>query len=92
MDDLSARMLGVKGVTAVHDLHVWTVTSGMVAMSGHAVVPTLEDHPRALAELQRVVVAAGVAHATIQLEAGDACPEPGRDPHPGPGHHHGHRH
>jgi cobalt-zinc-cadmium efflux system protein len=92
MDDISARMLGVAGVTAVHDLHVWTVTSGMVAMSGHAVVPALEEHPRALAELQRVVAGAGVAHATIQLEADDACPEPERDPHAGHGHHHGHQH
>jgi len=61
-------------------------------MSGHAVVPALEEHPRALADLQRVVAGAGVAHATIQLEADDACPDPERDPHAGHGHHHGHQH
>ena len=37
--EVQARLLAVPGVSAVHDLHVWTVTSGMVAMSGHAVVP-----------------------------------------------------
>ncbi len=41
MEDVERRMREVPGVSAVHDLHVWTVTSGMVAMSGHAVVPDL---------------------------------------------------
>ena len=45
MAEVQRRMLAVPGVEAVHDLHVWTVTSGMVAMSGHAVVPDLEAHP-----------------------------------------------
>ena len=90
---VEAGMLGVPGVTAVHDLHVWTVTSGMVAMSGHAVVPALEDHPRVLAALQRAVNVAGVGHATIQLEVEGPCPEP--EPahgHAGHGHDHGHHH
>lgn len=100
---VEAGMLAVPGVTAVHDLHVWTVTSGMVAMSGHAVVPALHDHPRVLAALQRAVNATGVGHATIQLEVEGPCPEPepahsqaghghahGHDH--GHGHHHGHSH
>ncbi len=47
--EVQRRILSVPGVAAVHDLHVWTVTSGMVAMSGHAVVPVLAEHPRVLA-------------------------------------------
>src|SRR5215217_40555 len=39
MQDVERRMLDVPGVTSVHDLHVWTVTSGLIAMSGHAIVP-----------------------------------------------------
>lgn len=89
---VQARMLAVAGVTAVHDLHVWTVTSGMVAMSGHAVVPALGDHPRVLGELQQAVRGAGIAHATIQLEVGGECPEPARGAPAGHGHHHGHAH
>jgi len=92
LEEVERRMLAVPGVSAVHDLHVWTVTSGMVAMSGHAVVPALGDHPRVLAELQRGVTEAGIAHATIQLEVEGPCPEPARDPHAGPGHHHSHGH
>ena len=43
--EVQDRMLAVPGVSAVHDLHVWTVMTGMVAMSGHAVVPDLKSHP-----------------------------------------------
>ncbi|HET7042443.1 MAG TPA: cation diffusion facilitator family transporter, partial [Gemmatimonadales bacterium] len=93
--DVEAGMLRVAGVTAVHDLQVWTVTSGMVAMSGHAVVPALADHPRVLQELQRSLDAHGIGHATIQLEVADACPDPEPAHSPGGaghGHDHGHDH
>ena len=93
LGDVEAKMLGVPGVTAVHDLHVWTVTSGMVAMSGHAVVPTLADHPRVLGALQEAVGRVGIAHATIQLEVEGPCPEPERAHSHAAGHdHHGHSH
>jgi cobalt-zinc-cadmium efflux system protein len=62
-------------VTAVHDLHVWTVTSGMVAMSGHAVVPNLEAHPGVLQEIRGALARLGIGHVTIQLETGGMCEE-----------------
>lgn len=93
VDDVQRRMLAVPGVTAVHDLHVWTVTSGMVAMSGHAVAPALDAHPTVLAALQAAVAGTGISHATIQLEVDEHCPEPVRDgPVPHGHHHHGHEH
>ena len=58
------------GVAAVHDLHVWTVTSGMVAMSGHAVVPDLATHPGVLAGIREAMGGLGIGHVTIQLETG----------------------
>src|SRR5690606_26250496 len=42
VDEVRGAVRGVPGVQAVHDLHVWTITSGMVAMSGHVVVG--EEH------------------------------------------------
>jgi cobalt-zinc-cadmium efflux system protein len=66
-------MLEVEGVTAVHDLHVWAVTSGVVAMSGHAVVPELSSHPSALADIRKALEGFGIGHATIQLEVADEC-------------------
>lgn len=76
MPEVERRMRGVPGVTAVHDLHVWTVTSGMVAMSGHAVVPDLGAHPGVLEGIRTEMAGLGIGHVTIQLEVEDECAEP----------------
>jgi cobalt-zinc-cadmium efflux system protein len=98
LEDIRGHMLQVSGVSAVHDLHVWTVTSGVVAMSGHAVVPELRAHPDALQGLREALARLGIGHATIQLEVEDTCAgvdclEPqgstASDPHQ---HSHPHRH
>ena len=58
----------IPGVDNVHDLHVWTVTSGFLAMSGHAVVAA-DDHTRVLAEIhERMAARFGIRHVTFQLE------------------------
>ena len=94
MADVQRRMLAVPGVAAVHDLHVWSVVTGVVAMSGHAVVPDLVAHPGVLDGIRTEMAALGIAHVTIQLELADECEEvreavAGH----GPGHgHHTHRH
>jgi cobalt-zinc-cadmium efflux system protein len=92
--EVQRRMLGVSGVSAVHDLHVWTVTSGMVAMSGHAIVPELASHPEVLEGIRLEMARLGIAHVTIQLEVQHECEEvravaasPVGQPH-----HHGHSH
>jgi cobalt-zinc-cadmium efflux system protein len=90
MPEVEQRMLDVPGVTAVHDLHVWTVTSGLVAMSGHAIVPELASHPEVLEGIRGQMAGLGIAHVTIQLEVQHECEEPravsGREVH------HGHIH
>lgn len=59
----------IPGVDDVHDLHVWTVTSGFLAMSGHAVVNEPTDHTRVLSEIhRRMVQRFGIRHVTFQLE------------------------
>lgn len=100
--ELERTLLGVAGVDRVHDLHVWTVTSGLVAMSAHAVVPDLERHPGVLRQLEGAMADLGIRHVTIQLETGEACGAEacGDEEHPllaghaghGHGHHHGHHH
>src|SRR5438477_17548 len=42
--DVHDRIASVPGVESVHDLHLWTVTSGVVAMSGHLVVKNPSDN------------------------------------------------
>jgi Co/Zn/Cd efflux system component len=59
----------------VHDLHVWTVVSGVVAMSGHAVVPDLAAHPDVLEGIRAEMARLGIGHVTMQLEVADECEE-----------------
>jgi cobalt-zinc-cadmium efflux system protein len=66
-----ARQLDtIPGVSNVHDLHVWTVTSGFVAMTGHAVVTDAERSPDVLREAGDRMRRMGIGHVTIQLESG----------------------
>ena len=70
--DLTAideAMTQVAGVRRVHDLHVWTLTSGREAMSAHVVVDDVRESERLLDALHTVVHARfGIDHTTIQLE------------------------
>ncbi len=68
---LSSDIEDVAGVTLVHDIHVWTVTSGYVSMTAHVLVdPGYEDdQDRLLAELTRIVKERyNISHVTLQLE------------------------
>ncbi|CAA9352342.1 MAG: Cobalt-zinc-cadmium resistance protein CzcD [uncultured Gemmatimonadetes bacterium] len=68
LHEVRAAMVQVDGVEAVHDLHVWTITSGMEAMSGHVVVGD-SRRDDILAELHRLLHDRfGLHHLTIQLE------------------------
>jgi cobalt-zinc-cadmium efflux system protein len=73
MRDVEARMRAVAGVAEVHDLHVWTVRSGLLAMSGHAVVPDLGAHPDVLLHIRDQMAALGIGHVTVQLEVEEGC-------------------
>jgi cobalt-zinc-cadmium efflux system protein len=65
-----AAMAEVDGVEEVHDLHVWTITSGMDAMSGHVVVRDGgRPHEEVLGELHTVLHERfELHHMTIQIE------------------------
>ena len=73
MDGVVTILRAAAGVSRVHDVHVWTVTSGLVAMSAHVVVPDLDNHPAVLRHLEAGLNALGIGHVTIQLETGDHC-------------------
>ena len=69
--EVRAAMAEVEGVEEVHDLHVWTITSGMEAMSGHVVVGGVapRSSSEVLAELHRLLHERfGLHHMTIQME------------------------
>ena len=66
---LESKLLAVAGVSAVHDLHVWTVTSGFDAMSCHLVVNDFST-ARSVLKQARIVMRDefGIDHVTIQVE------------------------
>jgi cobalt-zinc-cadmium efflux system protein len=75
VEAVRTAMLEVDGVEAVHDLHVWTITSGLDAMSGHVVVGDCLDRTAwcaILTELHgRLHHRFGLKHLTIQIEPRD---------------------
>jgi cobalt-zinc-cadmium efflux system protein len=70
LGDIEDAMRRVSGVRRVHDLHVWTLTSGREAMSAHVVVDDVRETDRLLEELHAVLHARfGIDHTTIQVES-----------------------
>jgi cobalt-zinc-cadmium efflux system protein len=70
LGQIEDAMLAVSGVRRVHDLHVWTLTSGREAMSAHVVVEDVREIDRLLEELHAVLHARfGIDHTTIQVES-----------------------
>lgn len=68
--EIEEAMTRVAGVRRVHDLHVWTLTSGREAMSAHVVVENLLASERLLETLHALLHARfGIDHTTIQIEA-----------------------
>lgn len=68
LDSVRAAITAVPGVASVHDLHVWTVTSGMVAMSAHVVSPDPGQHQEALERICAAMAPFGIGHVTVQIE------------------------
>ena len=65
-------ILETNGVTAVHDLHVWTITSGREALSAHVIHADTISQPLLLKELRlKLCDRFGVDHLTIQMETDD---------------------
>lgn len=69
-EEIKNSILKVKGVTGVFDLHIWTITSGIHALSAHVVII---DHSRSKQILQEINSILeknfGINHATIQIES-----------------------
>ena len=73
LSDVHERIVSVPGVESVHDLHLWTVTSGVVAMSGHLVVKNPSDNQPILEAVQNRMRAMGIHHVTVQVEREPIC-------------------
>ena len=77
LERVESRIREVTGVDGVHDLHVWSLTSEVHALSGH-----LRVQPEQLSETDRIIADArtllkkdfGITHTTLQVES-EACGE-----------------
>ena len=76
LDALSAAISEVEGVEDVHDLHVWSLSSDVRALSAHIVLdgnPALADAHEIGERVKRTITAPfRIAHATLELES-EAC-------------------
>ena len=98
---LTSAMAAVEGVESVHDLHVWTLSSDVRALSAHVVLdghPSLEEAQVVGARVKTTIGAPfRISHATLELEC-EACGLPDEfcaidtTSIAAPAHRHGHDH
>ncbi|MFN2425006.1 MAG: cation diffusion facilitator family transporter [Candidatus Binatia bacterium] len=69
VDRVRTELRALAGVAGVHDLHVWTITSGMDALSGHIVLAPGTNGSEVLAAARAMLQERfEIAHITLQLE------------------------
>ena len=99
VNDVIQTIEKVKGIQSIHDLHIWTITSGLNALSCHVVVDaelTIAESERMLRKIEHDLEHKGIMHITIQLETAAhkhdnsiLCKIKNEPTHH---HHHGHSH
>jgi cobalt-zinc-cadmium efflux system protein len=66
---LGQRLTQVPGIVEVHDLHVWTITSGFPALAAHVLVEPGDDCHARRRELEEVLLREyGIEHTTLQVD------------------------
>ncbi len=72
--EMQAALARIEGVTEAHDLHVWTLTSGMEVASAHLTTTGDADHEGVLAAAQALLATKyHIEHATLQVEGGSSA-------------------
>ncbi len=65
--DVGRAMAGVEGVRSVHDLHIWTLSSGQVVLSAHVNIRDMEQWQDTLGRMQTLIKERfGIDHITLQ--------------------------
>jgi cobalt-zinc-cadmium efflux system protein len=67
--EVGRRMAAAEGIGEVHDLHIWTITSGFPALSAHVLVGSREDCHARRRELEELLTHEyGISHTTLQVD------------------------
>jgi cobalt-zinc-cadmium efflux system protein len=75
LDAVGRDLATLPGVLRVHDLHVWTLSTGTLALSAHLEIRRLSDWPGLLVSARQTLAARhGIRHVTLQPEALAAAP------------------
>ena len=72
LETIAKAIRSVEGVKGVHDLHVWTITSGLYALSGHITVDTdsISQGSTIVEKIEaKLKESFGIEHVTLQIEA-----------------------
>lgn len=67
------KIRATDGILSIHDLHIWTITSGLNVLTCHAVVDktlNIEESERMLFKIEADLRELNIHHSTIQLESG----------------------
>jgi len=76
VEKLRAALLQIPCVTGIHDLHIWTITTGMYALSCHVVVTCEEYSISTLEEIRTLLHEQfDIPHQTIQMETSEMAEE-----------------
>jgi cobalt-zinc-cadmium efflux system protein len=78
MEQVKVALSGIPSVKEVHDLHIWTITSGYPVLSCHLTITDEADHDEILHQSQKILHDDfHIEHSTIQVEkAANGCPSP----------------
>jgi cobalt-zinc-cadmium efflux system protein len=74
VDAVRTALLELPHVLNVHDLHVWTITSGFVALSAHVTCPGEDNHDPLLRDARTMLAERfSIRHTTIQIDRDVSC-------------------
>lgn len=76
IEALRVSLLRIPGITGIHDLHIWTITSGMYALSCHVVVETYAFNIATLEKIRHLLHdRCDIPHQTVQMETAELAAE-----------------
>jgi len=68
-EEVGRKMAAAEGIIEVHDLHIWTITSGFPALSAHVLVGGHEDCHARRRELEELLIQEfDISHTTLQVD------------------------
>ncbi len=70
LDEIAHKIKNIKGVKSIHDIHIWSIGSGIYAFSSHVVVDveSLEEGDKIRMEVEKQLKELGIKHTVIQIE------------------------